>query len=155
KVDRRADLFAAGVVLWEALTRKRLFAADDPGSVVSMVLHAPISRPSAHNPAVSRATDAVVLRALDRDPDRRYQTASELAAALEESVDPVTARRLGAWVAETASAVLAERAAVRARVETFSLLSDDASPLPPETPEPRMVTPATSALIPTPRDQAV
>src|SRR6185295_7325139 len=38
---------------------------------------------------------------------------------------------------------------------TFSLLSDDASPLPPETPEPRMVTPATSALIPTPRNQAV
>src|SRR5882724_8956186 len=76
-VDRRTDLFAAGVVLWEALTGRRLFDGSDAGEIFAKLLASEIPRPSTLTTGISPTLDTVVMKALERDPDRRYQTARE------------------------------------------------------------------------------
>ena len=109
-VDHRVDIFAAGIVLWEALTGRRLFVADEPARVMNLVLSAPIAPPSQLNPSVPPELDAVVLRALDRDREGRFRTAREMAVALESACPPAPARELGEWVQERSRDVLDERA---------------------------------------------
>ncbi|MEM9190884.1 MAG: protein kinase [Myxococcota bacterium] len=88
KVDRRSDVFSAGIVLWELLTRKVLFR--DPKSA-SATMHNVMTRevppPSTVNPAIPPALDAVVMRSLERDPEARFQSAAEMAAALESAAE--------------------------------------------------------------------
>ena len=85
-VDRRLDIFAAGIVLWEALTGMRLFDAPTEAETVTQVLREPIAPPSSIRPEVSSALDEVTLKALERDPSRRYATAAEFADALRAAV---------------------------------------------------------------------
>ncbi len=85
-VDRRANLWAAAVVLWEALTARKLFSADCDGAVLSQVLDRPIPSPRVFAPEVPEAVARVVLRGLSRDRTRRFATAREMAAALEDAV---------------------------------------------------------------------
>jgi serine/threonine protein kinase len=136
-IDRRADIFAAGVVLWEALTRRRLFAGDDPGAIVSAILQAPIPPPSRLNKAVSPALDRVVEKALSRDLLGRYQTARELATAIEESTEVASPRVVGEWVARVASKVLAERAAVLKRIDSISIATMSGPEATPDGPSSR------------------
>jgi hypothetical protein len=82
KLDHRADLFSLGVVMWELLTGKRLFWAATAAETVANVVRAPIVPPSQHRADVSPALDAIVLRALERDPERRFGSAGELVDAL-------------------------------------------------------------------------
>ena len=82
-VDARADLFALGVVLWELLSGRRLFARDSEAAALAALLSAePVSRPSEWNEEVPAELDAVVLSALERDPERRTRSADEMLAAL-------------------------------------------------------------------------
>src|SRR5690606_11678466 len=82
-VDRRTDVFAAGVVLWEALTGQRLFSGDDATEVLTKILSVPVTPPSHINPNVRPELDAMVLRALEKDPDARFSTAREFAVTVE------------------------------------------------------------------------
>lgn len=84
-VDRRADVFGWGVVAWEALTGRQLFPATDMVAIVEKLLYAPIVSPDRHNPHLSAALTAVVMRALERDPAMRYQTARELVLAWRDA----------------------------------------------------------------------
>ena len=97
-IDRRADIFAAGVVLWETLTGRELHAAEDLAGVLGNVLYGEFEPPSRLNPQVPLALDAVVLRALARKAGQRYQTAREMAVAIEEAITPAPAREVGKWV---------------------------------------------------------
>jgi serine/threonine protein kinase len=81
-LDRRSDVFAAGVVLHEALTGERLFTGPSELAVMERVRACAVERPSAANPAVPRALDDVVLRALAPEPEQRFAWASELRDAL-------------------------------------------------------------------------
>ena len=81
-VDRRSDVFSLGVVLYELLTGQRLFTGPTDLAVMERVRAADIGPPSARNPAVSSALDAVVRRALAREPETRYAWASDLRDAL-------------------------------------------------------------------------
>ncbi|MDO9022792.1 MAG: serine/threonine-protein kinase [Myxococcales bacterium] len=83
--DRRADVFAMGIVLWEALTQKRLFHAEMEVGALMQVMAAEIKAPSAVAPEVPPALDAVCLKALQRPVGERWQSARELAAALESA----------------------------------------------------------------------
>jgi serine/threonine protein kinase len=91
-LDRRSDVFSAGVVLFEALTGKRLFAdARDGSNVLINVLLEPIEPPSLVAPGVPAAVDVVVGQALERVRDERYQTALELHDALVAAIPPGSA----------------------------------------------------------------
>jgi serine/threonine protein kinase len=82
-VDHRADIFAAGILLHEMLTTRRLFKSPSAMDTMDMVRSMPIPVPSHVNPQVPPALDAIVARALERSPSLRYQDAGEMADALE------------------------------------------------------------------------
>lgn len=126
-IDRRADVFAAGIVLWQALTGKRLFDSDaGPGAIIHQVLSAPIPPPSSHRPEIPAALDRVALRALERSLEGRYQTAHEMAIGIEEAVRVPSAHQIGTWVREVARAELDARARAIADMERGSAESSDA-----------------------------
>ena len=80
---RQADVFSAGVVLWETLVGKRLFAGKTDVETMRQVLMVDPAAPSTVNPAVPPALDAVVLRALAKNPEQRYASAADFADAIE------------------------------------------------------------------------
>jgi serine/threonine protein kinase len=81
-VDHRADLFALGIVLWESLTRQRLFRGEDDLRTLRLVREAKIDPPSSLRPEVDAELDAVVLKMLARRFEDRFASADEVAAAL-------------------------------------------------------------------------
>lgn len=117
-VDRRSDVFAASIVLWEMLTHSRLFAADNEAAMLDWVLTKPIPPPSSVARDVLPDLDAVVMKGLERDPERRWQTAREMALALEECIPLPSAAQISAWVESVASVTLHERAERVAEVES-------------------------------------
>lgn len=117
-IDRRADVWAAGVVLWELLAGKRLFDFDDPLTTMNAAATAPIDPPSTHDPDLPPELDAIVLRALERDPEKRFATAHDFAVALEDALPLPRAHEIGAWVAEHAGAELADRTRLVQAIET-------------------------------------
>lgn len=81
-VDRRSDVFSAGIVLHELLSGRRLFTGESDFSMMEAVRLAPISPPSTHNPLVEPELDRIVLRALERQVSARWPGAAELGEAL-------------------------------------------------------------------------
>ncbi|MGZ3695097.1 MAG: protein kinase domain-containing protein [Bdellovibrionota bacterium] len=77
ELDGRSDIFALGICLWELLTAKRLFVADTDMGVLRLIQNAKIEPPSTFNPAVPQSLDAIVLKSLQRDKNKRYQNAEE------------------------------------------------------------------------------
>jgi eukaryotic-like serine/threonine-protein kinase len=116
-LDRRADVYAAGVVLWELLTGRRLFDADNEGAIVGQVLNMEVTPPGKVARGVPAALDEAVLTALSRDPARRFATARRMAMAVEAASPPAGAVKVGDWVEELASQALERRAARIARIE--------------------------------------
>ena len=82
-VDRRTDVFALGVVLYELLTRRRLFRDKSDLLVMQRITTEVLAPPSSINPAVEPGLDAIVMKSLARPLEERFQTASELAEALD------------------------------------------------------------------------
>jgi Tol biopolymer transport system component len=80
--DRRADLWATGVVLYEMLTQRKPFGGEHGISIAHAILHDEPVPPSAHRGDLSAALEDLVLRLLRKDPARRYATASELLGEL-------------------------------------------------------------------------
>jgi eukaryotic-like serine/threonine-protein kinase len=83
-VDRRSDVFAIGVCLYELLTGERPFAGESDLATLELTRKAQVAPPSSHNPFIPRALDQIVLKALTRDVKERYAYASELEDALQE-----------------------------------------------------------------------
>ena len=126
-VTRAADIYAAGVVLWEALANARLFAGTNDVETMYRALEGAVAPPSATNPAVTPALDAIVRRALEKEPQARFATAEEFAAALESSVPSLPGSTIAAWVKDQAADALAERAK---RVEEVESDVSDIAALP-------------------------
>jgi eukaryotic-like serine/threonine-protein kinase len=83
EVTAVSDLYSIGVMLYEALAGRVPFEAESAVAIaMKQVSHTP-QRPSSLNPAVSPALDAVVMRALEKDPGRRFQSAEAFIAALD------------------------------------------------------------------------
>ncbi len=114
-VDRRADVFSLGAVLHELLTGQRLFHGPSDLAVLERVRAARVRPPSERNPAVQPALDAVVLRAVSREPAGRYPWASDLAEALGPFADPGGRAALAQELAVRFPVELAEERARSAR----------------------------------------
>jgi serine/threonine protein kinase len=85
-IDHRADIFSLGIVLHEMLSGRRLFKAPSGVATLEKVRAAKVLAPSQFNPAVPEVLDAICLKALAKNPADRFQTARELAAALDQVV---------------------------------------------------------------------
>ena len=118
KVDRRSDLFAVGIVLWELLTSRRLFDLDEPAAITRAIEHAVIEPPSRFNSAVSPELDVVACRALERDPKERWSTARAMAVALEQAEPGATTATVAAFLAALMPEHLRARACVLADVQS-------------------------------------
>jgi eukaryotic-like serine/threonine-protein kinase len=117
-VNRAADVYAASVVLWEALTTSRLFGAGNDGEVVYKVMEGQIPRPSQLRADIPPELEAIVMRGLHRNPAERFQTARVMAEALEHAAPPVTRSTVSAWMMEHAADEVHRREECVARVES-------------------------------------
>jgi serine/threonine-protein kinase len=144
-IDHRADVFAAGVLLWEMLAGRRLFRGQSELETLELVRRAEI--PPLGAGVAPPDLEAVVERALARDPQARYQSARALAddlwGVLFAGGTKVTPLDLGAWVRDIARP--AERAKEKARAidrmiqeEILRLVSIESYDLPDDTPPPNL-----------------
>jgi eukaryotic-like serine/threonine-protein kinase len=83
ELDRRADLWSLGVVLWEAVTGTRLFKGSNEAATLHLTLTEEIEPPSQRRPDLPYELEAILLRALERDVTRRYASAAEMRDDLE------------------------------------------------------------------------
>ncbi len=101
-VDRRADIFAAGTVLWELLTMRRLFGTGTEAQALENIRKAVVEPPSSINPDVPEALDDLVLQALQKSPDARYKDAGAFQLALSKflysSGGAVTSESIGNYM---------------------------------------------------------
>jgi TonB family protein len=82
-IDRRSDIFALATVLFEMLTNRKLFTGDNELSILEQVREARVQAPSLYNDEVTPEIDKIVIKALQKDPTNRYQTAGEMARDLD------------------------------------------------------------------------
>jgi serine/threonine-protein kinase len=108
-LDRRADVFAAGEVLYEALTGRRAFPGDETEDIVVGLLIGGVEPATALAPELPAAIDAVLEMALARSRDERFGTAAQLQEALEQAIPPAPAREVAAFVERLGGARLRER----------------------------------------------
>jgi serine/threonine protein kinase len=85
QIDRRADLFAIGTVLWEVLADKRLFKGEGEADTLNRVLFEPIPKVRDIDPEIMPELEAVTMKSLDRDPEKRFPTAAVFADELEKA----------------------------------------------------------------------
>jgi ABC-type branched-subunit amino acid transport system ATPase component len=116
-VCRRTDVYAASVLLWELLTGEHLFDGETEGLVLGRVLDDVVPAPSSLRSGLPAGLDAIVLRGLDRNRDRRFASARDMARALEAVVTPAASDDVAQWVQSLAGAQLAARRATLTRLE--------------------------------------
>jgi serine/threonine-protein kinase len=118
-VTRQADIYGAGVVLWEAVVGARLFDETNEARLVARVLRERIPPPSARAPELDAAVDEVVVRAVAAERRARFKTAQEMAIALAVAIPPAPAEEVALWLERMAGDVLDERTEMVRQVESF------------------------------------
>ena len=117
-VDRRADVYATGVMLWEGLTGQRLYgASSEVGALVGAILAGNIKKPSSVAPSTPPVLEEITMKALARSPSDRFDTARAMATALERAIAPATPRQIGEWVTKVAGEQIRQRAELIAQIE--------------------------------------
>jgi serine/threonine-protein kinase len=113
RIDRRADVFSAGAVLWNALTGLSLFRGESDAATLHNILYKPVPAPSSVGLKPPAIFDEVCMRALERDPDKRFESALEMAEVLRQIA--IAHRMLGSrgevaqWVTTTFAPEFQER----------------------------------------------
>jgi len=86
-LDGRSDQFSLGIVLWEMCTGRRLFKADNEINTLQKILQNPIPKPSQHVPGFPAELEAVIMKMLERDTNKRFASLGDVAAKLKEYLD--------------------------------------------------------------------
>jgi serine/threonine-protein kinase len=118
-VDRRADVYSTGVMLWELLSWYALPQKGDPIERWRKAANPSWDAPSVHNPQVPPELDALVLKALRKDPDARFRSAAELGSALREARS-----RLAPNFGEAELGMLLSKAFAREKAAEDSVLAE-------------------------------
>lgn len=153
-VDRRTDIYAASVVLWEMLVGRPLFRGDNDAATMHAVLEGPVPLPSSIVPLVGHDLDAIVMRGLARDPAKRYATALEMAEALHR-IGMATGGEVSALVRQLGAEKLEQRGRRVAEIESRTIVlapkavSTPPPPLPASPLPPEVRAPLPSSLEPT------
>jgi serine/threonine protein kinase len=125
-LDRRSDLFALGTMLYECLTSERLFQGETDFSTLEKVRNVDIRPPRELNPAIPEAVERVILKALAKDVDDRYQWCSEMLADLQQFLMGqeivFTAKSLSSWLKEVFSTEIDKE---RALLEQYKRVGRD------------------------------
>jgi eukaryotic-like serine/threonine-protein kinase len=139
-VDHRADIFAAGVMLYEQLCGRRPFTGNSPDQVVQRIAEGQLRRPTEFDPSVPPALEMVCLTALASKPEKRYASMAELIDAVEAVggiAQLATAKELGTYVNELFPLELDPKRQTLRRARqadpsnAFVRLPEDPQPLPP------------------------
>src|SRR5215470_7898583 len=138
-IDRRSDIFSTGIVLYELLTNERLFVGESDFSTLEKVRNVEILPPSTYNRKIPDELERIVLKALSKDADDRYQNAIDLHDELQAFVytagEFYSRKDLAAWMKKTFSKEIEEETA---KLEQYRQLKPPAEvvapPVPPAPP---------------------
>ena len=131
-VDRRADVFASAVVLWEMLTLRRLFDGDSELAIIAQITMKEVPALSTLGIDLPPALEAVVMKGLAKNPEERYQTAREMAMALEAAMPPASAWEVAEWISTIAKDALSRR---ERQVQAIERSATEVLPAEPASPE--------------------
>jgi serine/threonine-protein kinase len=112
RVDRRTDVFALGIVMWETLMRRHLFQRETEFLTFQAITSDPIEDVTVRRPDVPPALSAVIRTALSRDREGRFPTARMLGEAIAAAVPPLTGSAISEEIARAFPGELAEQAAL-------------------------------------------
>jgi serine/threonine protein kinase len=126
QVDRRTDVFAAAVVLWEMLAGRRLHGTAKDVDIVTRIMQGNLTPPSQYAPSITPELDDIVMRGLASDPKKRIASARDLAVELEKKVGLASPSEVSAWVEHLAHDVLQARSNL---VTAMELAAGDLVPL--------------------------
>lgn len=105
-LDCRSDLFSLAIVLYELMVGKRLFQRKNDVQVIDAIVSDPLPDPAMERPDLPPALAAMLRRALEREPARRFATAAEMSRALERAVEPAGQQELRRFVEQSFAAEL-------------------------------------------------
>jgi hypothetical protein len=131
-IDRRSDVFSCGIVLYELLTGERLFVGESDFSTLEKVRNVEILPPSTYNRRIPDELERIVLKALAKDPEERYQNAIDLHDELQAFVytagEFYSRKDLAAWMKKTFGREIEEETA---KLESYRQLKAPATEAPP------------------------
>ncbi|MCA9664787.1 MAG: serine/threonine protein kinase, partial [Myxococcales bacterium] len=114
QLDARSDVFSAGTILYECITGRRLFDGPNEPAIIEAVRRAEVPPPSSINRGVPRKLDEIVLKALARDRDERFQRAEDLQSELERFAQAsrlmFSSKQLSRWMKTTFASELSHGA---------------------------------------------
>jgi serine/threonine protein kinase len=139
EIDHRSDIFAVGVLLYEMLTGERLFVGESDFSTLERVRNAEVTPPTVYNKKITRELEHLVLKALAREVEDRFQWASDLAEELQryliEDRSIYSAKKLAAYMRDSYAAEIAQEQAKLEEHMRATAPLPDAEGAPAEGPE--------------------
>lgn len=129
-IDRRADVFSLGIIFYQLLVGRHPFRGEnDIATLHNIITEQAVARPREVNPAITESVEALSLRAIERDPQRRFQTAQEFELALDALLDAQLGRvrqeEIGRFLSESMGTAQEER---RSTIRDAIRLADSAEP---------------------------